>query len=88
MLNEIVVELLHAGGVLTEQAAAGYIEAVGRSDEVAGIRAYLPVNSYRKINMVEFLFDFFLIEIVPIAIYGYQKHLMLSGGFKMSKNML
>lgn len=63
MLNESVVELLHAGGVLAEQAAAGYIEAVGRSAEIAVILCYLPVNWYGKINMVEFFFDFFLIEI-------------------------
>ena len=59
MLNESVVELLHARGILAEQTAASYIEAVGRSAEVAGIRAYLPVNLYGKINMVEFFFYFY-----------------------------
>jgi len=71
MLNESVVELLPAGGVLAEQAAAGYIEAVNRSVEVAIIRNYLPVNSYGKIHVVEFFFYFFLIEIG--SAYGYKQ---------------
>src|SRR5450759_3490104 len=72
MGHKSVVELLHAGGVLAEQAAAGYIEAVSSSAEVAGIRAYLPVNSYGKIHVVEFFFYFAGIEI--ISVYRNQHH--------------
>src|SRR5450756_697617 len=72
MGHKSVVELLHAGGVLTEQAAAGYIEAVSRSAEVAVIRAYLPVNCYGKINVVEFFFYFGGIEV--ISVYRNQHH--------------